>query len=132
MIKSILKEIIITLLLCIAILLVLGIMFYDYNLLNKVVPNNIAYTTPENIKNEIEQQEVKDILEGRIDVVYSIESTDLNPYQKSNSYVPGKLNPFSAIDESAVEGNGQANNNNNTSGNTTNKEPGKTNTTGRK
>ena len=132
MIKSILKEIIITLLLCIAILLVLGIMFYDYNPLNKVVPNKIAYTTPENIKNEIEQQEVKDILEGGIDVVYSIESTDLKLYQKSNSYVPGKLNPFSAIDESSVEGNRQANNNNNTSGNTTNKEPGKTNTTGRK
>lgn len=47
MIKSILKEIIIVLLLCAIILFVLGILFYDYNPINKVVPNKIAYSVPE-------------------------------------------------------------------------------------
>ena len=58
MFKTIIKEIIITLLLCIAILLVLSILFYDYNPINKVVPNKIAYSVPENIKNELEKVDV--------------------------------------------------------------------------
>lgn len=99
MIKSILKEIIITLLLCLAILLVLSILFYDYNPLNKIIPNQIAYSTPEEIRNEIEQNEVKDVLEGGINIVYSIDSSDLNIYKKSNSYVAGKQNPFAEIAE---------------------------------
>lgn len=103
MIKSVLKEIIITLLLCIAILLILSILFYDYNPLNKIVPNKIAYSTPEEIKNEIEQNDVKDILDGGVNIVYSIDSLDLNIYKKSNSYVPGKANPFAEIPEEVAE-----------------------------
>jgi len=99
MVKTVLKEIIITLLLCIAILLVLSILFYDYNPLNKIVPNKIAYSTPEEIKNEIEQNEVKDVLEGGVNIVYSIDGSDLNIYKKSNSYIPGKENPFAEIAE---------------------------------
>ena len=83
MVKTILKEVIITLLLCIAILLILSILFYDYNPLNKIVPNKIAYSTPEEIKNEIEQNEVKDILEDGVNIVYSIDSLDLNKILKS-------------------------------------------------
>lgn len=102
MVKSVLKEIIITLLLCIAILLILGIIFYDYNPLSKIVPNKIAYETPENIQNEIAENEVKDVLEGGINIVYSIDALDLNIYKKSNSYVSGKANPFA---ETVVETN---------------------------
>ena len=43
MVKSIIKEIIIMLLLCVAILLILGVLFYDYIPSNKVVPGKIAY-----------------------------------------------------------------------------------------
>lgn len=134
MTKTILKEIIITLLLCIAILLILSIIFYDYNPLNKIVPNKIAYSTPEEIKNEIEQNEVKDILEGGVNIVYSIDGSDLNIYKKSNSYVPGKANPFAAISEEVTEdgtGNGQTIvKNNQVTGNTTNtnKDPDSTGT----
>ena len=49
MIKTVFKEIIIILLLCLAILLILSVLFYDYNPISKVVPNKIAYTVPENI-----------------------------------------------------------------------------------
>ncbi len=103
MTKLILKEIIITLVLCLAILLVLSILFYDYNPLNKIIPNKIAYSTPEEIKNEIEQNEVKDVLEGGVNIVYSIDSSDLNIYKKSNSYVAGKQNPFAEIEEELTE-----------------------------
>ena len=124
MVKTVLKEIIIILLLCIAILLILSILFYDYNPLNKIVPNKIAYSTPEEIKNEIEQNEVKDILDGGINIVYSIDSLDLNIYKKSNSYVPGKANPFAEIAEEVTgdeTGSGQTEiKNNQSSGTTTN------------
>jgi len=135
MVKSILKEIIITLLLCLAILLVLSILFYDYNPLNKIIPDTIAYSTPEEIKNEIEQNEVKDVLDGGVNVVYSIDGTDLNIYKKSNSYVAGKQHPFSEIPEEITEGeegNGQTVNNNNQGSNSnvanTNKNPDSTGT----
>lgn len=142
MVKAILKEIIITLLLCIAILLILSVVFYDYNPMNKIVPNKIAYSTPEDIKEEIGEQQVKDVLEGGLNVVYSINDSDLNKYKKSNSYVPGKENPFSetsvVVDENSNEG--QTINANNTETNkntsTTTKNPDSTgtflNTTGKK
>lgn len=121
MLKMVLKEIIITLILCIAILLVLGILFYDYNPLNKIVPSKIAYETPENIKNDLQENEVKDVLEGGINIVYSIDSTDLNIYRRNKSYVAGKANPFSALEDTNVSENGQVTNkNNNTSSNATN------------
>ena len=59
MVKSIIKEIIIMLLLCVAILLILGVLFYDYIPSNKVVPCKIAYSTPENIQ-EVVNEEVID------------------------------------------------------------------------
>lgn len=95
MFKTIIKEIIITLLLCIAILLVLSILFYDYNPINKVVPNKIAYSVPENIKNELEKVDVENTfaIENKI---YTIEGADLNIYKKSNSYNPSKVNPFAS------------------------------------
>ena len=50
--KIIIKEICIILLLCIAVMLVFGIVFYEYIPISKVVPTKISYTIPENIKNE--------------------------------------------------------------------------------
>lgn len=111
MLKIILKETIITLLLCIAILLILGVLFYDYNPLNKIVPNKISYTAPEEIRNDIQDNEVKDFLEGGFNLVYSIDSSDLNIYKKENSYVAGKENPFSEEDKQTA-GNITANGNN--------------------
>ena len=91
MIKSIIKEIIIMLLLCIAILLILGILFYDYIPTNKVIPTKEAYSTPENVKVEIEE-EITEI--EKTEISYEITDADLNIYKKSSSYRPGKSNPF--------------------------------------
>ena len=59
MVKSIIKEIIIMLLLCVAILLILGVLFYDYIPSNKVVPGKIAYSTPENIQEEVNEEVIE-------------------------------------------------------------------------
>lgn len=95
MLKTIIKEIIITLLLCVAILLVLSILFYDYNPINKVVPNKIAYSAPEDIKNELEEKNVQNTISIQ-NKTYTIEGSDLNIYKKSNTYNPSKVNPFAS------------------------------------
>lgn len=102
MVKSIIKEIFIMLLLCIAILLILGILFYDYIPTNKVIPTREAYTTPENVKAEINEQITE--LE-KVEVSYEITDVDLNIYKQSNAYKPGKANPFSLKDSSNTTSN---------------------------
>ena len=42
MFKSVIKEILIMLLLCVAIVLILGVIFYNYIPTNKVIPNKLA------------------------------------------------------------------------------------------
>ena len=124
MIKSILKEIIIVLLLCAIILFVLGILFYDYNPINKVVPNKIAYSVPENIKNELEEN-VQNTLSVE-NKVYTIEGSDLNIYKKSKAYNPSKENPFASTSSE------DANTTNNTLKTNTNSEQGKNTANGTK
>ena len=54
MVKTILKETFIMLLLCLAIVLVLGVVFYDYIPANKQIPNKLArYETPQQVEDEI-------------------------------------------------------------------------------
>jgi len=136
MLKTVFKEIIITLLLCLAIILVLSILFYDYNPITKVIPNKVAYTVPENIKNELEEEKIQNSFEIE-NKVYTIESSDLNIYKKSNSYNPGKANPFAATASEVTNPNtntsnseSQTNTNANTINNSTN--TNSTNTTSAK
>jgi len=94
MAKTIIKEIIIMLLLCLAIILLLGILLYDYVPMNKTVPTQVAYSTPEEVKQELLESEGLD--ESRIIMTYEIDSTDLNNYRRIQDYKPGKSNPFSS------------------------------------
>ena len=98
MVKTIFKEIFIMLLLCIAIVLILGILFYDYIPTNRVIPAKEAYTTPENVKEEIEEQ-ITEI--EKTEVSYEITDSDLNIYKQTSSYKPGKRDPFSLVTETA-------------------------------
>ena len=120
MIKSILKETCIMLLLCAAIVLILGVIFYDYIPTNKAVPNKLAtYSTPENVQNVIQEQ----ILEAeKENITYTIDGADLNLYKQTNSYIPGKADPFSAStyvpDNNTNTSNPSGNGNNTIGGNT--------------
>lgn len=134
MIKTVIKEIFVTLLLCIAIVLLLGIIFYDYNPINKVVPNKIAYSVPEDIRNELEEENIQSSTPSIENKVYTIEGSDLNIYKRSNTYNPSKENPFAStpsvsanvtVNDSKVNG---TTNNKNTSTSSQNTNNGKTNT----
>ena len=111
MIKSVLKEVFIILLLSIAILLILGILFYDYIPMNRVIPEREAYSTPNEIKDEINET----ITEAeKVEVTYEVTDSDLNIYKQSGRYVEGKANPFTLEESTPTEttdgNNGNGNN----------------------
>ena len=95
MTKKILKELIISLLLCLAIILLLGIVLYEYVPMTKTIPNPVSYTTPENVKQELATTE--DVDEEEIIMTYEVDATDLNNYKQIQNYKPGKANPFSSF-----------------------------------
>ncbi len=126
MAKKVIKEMIIILLLCLAIILVLGLILYEYVPTSKIIPEEVSYTTPSEIKEEINKGE--NVEDEQVILTYSVDSTDLRNYERINTYVPGKTNPFSSYDTSSNQGNnttangsqnsGNGNSNNTNSGNT--------------
>ena len=112
MVKSVIKEILNMLLLCIAIVLIFGLLFYDYIPTNKMIPAKEAYVTPNEVKEEINETITE--LE-KTEISYEITDADLNIYKQSSSYKPGKKDPFSLSVENTSSTNGNKNNNGNTS-----------------
>lgn len=102
MAKNVIKELIIILLLCLAIILVLGILLYGYIPTSKTVPTEVSYSTPEEVKEELIASEGVD--ENEIIMTYEIDSTDLNNYKKVQDYQPGKSNPFSSYETQTTTG----------------------------
>ena len=98
MAKNVIKEIIILLLLCLAIILLLGILLYEYVPMSKTVPNPVSYTTPEDVQQELASS--SDVDNSQIILTYEVDSTDLNNYERINDYQPGKANPFSSYETS--------------------------------
>ena len=114
MAKNIIKEIIIMLLLCLAIILILGVILYEYVPSNKILPEEVSYVTPQNIKEELKNSD--SIEEDKVILTYEIDESDLTNYQKIKDYKPGKVDPFSTCEEKTEENqtqNGQNTTNNN-------------------
>lgn len=138
MAKKVVKELIIVLLLCLAIILLLGILLYEYVPITKTIPNAVSYTTPEDVKEELADSQAID--ESQIIMTYEVDSTDLNNYAKIQDYKPGKANPFSSYETTqTTETNGTntttgssqtgASGNSTTSSGTSNATSSQTNTT---
>lgn len=127
MAKSIIKEIIIILLICLAIILVLGILLYEYVPISKTIPNEVSYTTPSDVKEELLSS--SDVDDDQIIVTYEVNQDDLNNYKKIQNYKPGKANPFSGSGEgsSSSTGTNTTNGNSNT-GSSSNNNSGSTTT----
>ncbi len=95
MAKVIIRETIISLLVCLAILLILSIALYNYIPANKVVPETVEYTPSADIKAQL-NSEVEDN-SSEILMTYEITASDLDNFEKTNEYNPGKANPFSIV-----------------------------------
>lgn len=124
MAKSIIKELIIVLLLCLAIIIILGILLYEYVPMVKTLPNQVSYTTPQEAKEEL--AEASEVDESQVVMTYEVNSADLNNYKKVQKYKPGKANPFSSYEQSTTGTNttengstGSDNSNSGTSSNAT-------------
>lgn len=123
MVKSIIKETLIMLLLCIAIVLLLFVLFYDYIPTNKVIPTKEAYYTQDKVKEELNEQ-ITEI--QKTEISYEITDADLTVYEQTSSYKPGKKDPFSLEETAPAEGNNNTstgtnnNNQNNSNGQTSN------------
>ena len=91
--KSIAKEIIIGLLLCLAILLVLAVMMYSFIPNNKVIPEPIKYSAPQEVKKVLDEAATDS---SQVILTYEVNSSDLSLAQRTNDYNPGKVNPFSS------------------------------------
>lgn len=95
MTKNIIKEGIIILLLILAVILILGVLLYEYVPINKIIPQELSYTTPEKIQDELNTDSSVD--DTQVIITYQIDSTDLSNYKTTQDYVPGKKNPFSSL-----------------------------------
>lgn len=103
MVKVIIRETIIALLVCLAVLLLLSVALYNYIPTNKVVPEVIQYEPSKEVKNQL-NTEVKDDSE-EILMTYEITANDLDNYERIDEYNPGKANPFAPVSEN-VDGDG--------------------------
>ena len=129
MAKNVIKEMIIILLLCLAIILVLGLLLYEYVPTGKIIPEEVSYTTPSEIKEEINKGE--NVEDEQVILTYSVDSTDLRNYERINTYVPGKTNPFSSYDTSSTQGHNTTNGSQNSgNGNSNNTNSGNNNSNG--
>ena len=95
MAKTIVRETIIILLLCLAIILVLGVVLYNYVPTNKVVPTEVSYVQTEEVNKAIKESVSAD--NTQVILTYEIDEADLRNYKKSGDLNPGKTNPFSPI-----------------------------------
>lgn len=133
MTKTVIRETIIALLICLAILLILSVVLYNYIPGNKVVPEAVEYIPTQEIQTQLNSA-VEDSSNDII-MTYEITAQDLERYEKTNEYVPGKSNPFATVgitDENNTDNNDQSNGNSNsgTSNNVTNSETSNNNSSG--
>ena len=98
MAKIVIREMMIILLICLANILILGVLLYKYVPSNKIIPETVSYTTPETVQEELSKSE--NVENDEIILTYSVNSTDLDNYERINTYIPGKANPFSSYDTS--------------------------------
>ena len=89
---EIIKNITISILVVIAIMLLIITFSYNKISLSRVVPKVELYQLDDEIKQEVEQEEENEQTE--IVTTYELDATDLNYYEKTKEYDKGKKNPF--------------------------------------
>ena len=97
MAKTIIKEIIIALLVCLAVLLILSVILYDFIPTNKVIPEAIEYQPSSEV--EVELNAAVDDHSDEIIKTYEITASDLDNFERTDEYLPGKANPFADVSE---------------------------------
>lgn len=95
------KEIVIMLLVCLAILILLAIILYQYIPSRKQVPEIITYTATEEVQDLLEDDIMTRIEDKTPVETYKVTASDIKTYQTQQEYVPGKLDPFAEYSSQA-------------------------------
>lgn len=91
---TIAKQVLLTFVTLIAVGLVLVVVLYKYIPTNKIVPTKVkAYKTSQEVATEIAETQQSDALTKQ-EKTYEITDSDLNLYRSTQSYNPGKPDPF--------------------------------------
>lgn len=108
---EIIKDLIISIIIVICVVVFLSMFFYDKISLTKIIPESEEYSLTEEMKEEINDKSLEQIEE--VVTKYYIDAADLKKYEKTNEYNKGKKNPFSAIATSPdTDSNNSVGNNN--------------------
>lgn len=89
---ELIKDLFISILIAICIILIFSIIFYNKIALSKVVPESQEYALSEEMQKDLEDEYGQDNEE--IVTTYYIKSSELNGYEKTKEYNKGKKNPF--------------------------------------
>ena len=96
-INGIIKNLIISILVIIGLILILSLIFYDKIALSREIPEVDEYYLTEEMQDEIEEGNLDDAEEVVIN--YHIDAADLKKYENNNEYFYGKNHPFAVTSE---------------------------------
>ena len=100
---TIAKQVLLTFVTVIAVGLVLAVVLYQYIPTNKIIPTKVkAYKTSQEVATEIAETQQSDALTKQ-EKNYEITDADLSLYRSTQSYNPGKPDPFDDYVEPVVE-----------------------------
>ena len=90
--KNLIKDLAISLLIVIGIVLIASVFLYDDISLSKVIPESEEYAIPEGMQEELNKGYINE--EEQVITTYYIDAADLTKYEKTKEYDKGKKNPF--------------------------------------
>lgn len=118
---KVIKEIIIMLVVCLLTMLILAIGLYKYIPNRKVIPEVVTYTASEDVQDLLEDNIDTKSDQDNVILTYEVTASDLKGYQNTNTYIPGKSNPFApASSSTSTEGGNDNGNSDSGSGNNNN------------
>lgn len=88
----VIKDLIISILIVVCIVVILSVIFYDKISLSKVIPESEDYLLSEEMQQGIEDSASEE--EKEVVTKYYIDAADLKKYEKTKEYNKGKKNPF--------------------------------------
>ena len=97
---KVIKEIIIMFVICLLTMLVLAIALYRYIPNRKAVPEVVTYTASEDVQDLLEDNIDTKSDQDNVILTYEVTASDLSGYQSTNTYIPGKSNPFAPASNS--------------------------------
>ncbi len=93
--RNIWRDLFISLLIVIFVILIIFIISYNKLSINKIIPQSEDYQMPQTMQNDMKEDKLEEAQE--IVTTYYLDSSDLRKFEKTQEYKKGKANPFAEI-----------------------------------